>query len=59
MAEEMTRFVRTFVNQERDLRELLVAVDGEIDSTLSDHYDGPAVAAGTWEKVWRQPWEIP
>jgi hypothetical protein len=50
MQEEMYRFFRSFVNSDRDLRELVTASDGEIDRDLAQHYGIPFSGEG-WTPV--------
>lgn len=49
MKEEMSRFFRTFIEQDRDMAELLLATEGEIDARLAAHYDLSGVEG--WETV--------
>ncbi len=47
MREEMQRFFRSFLDNERDLHELLTATEGEIDARLGRHYGIPGVTDWT------------
>lgn len=47
--EEMTRFFRSFVEEDRDMRELLTTTEGEINARLAEHYDLPPVS--DWTRV--------
>lgn len=47
MTEEMRRFFQSFVDRDRDLHELLLATEGEIDARLAAHYGLPAVNGWT------------
>ena len=50
MAEEMHRFINSFVRQPRDLIELLTATEGAIDARLAAHYGVEAPGEG-WTTV--------
>jgi hypothetical protein len=49
MGEEMKRFFGSFIDDERDLRELLTATEGDIDQRLADHYGITGVS--DWQSV--------
>ncbi|RME27697.1 MAG: DUF1592 domain-containing protein, partial [Deltaproteobacteria bacterium] len=47
MKEEMRRFFRSFLHEDRDLHELLLATEGEIDARLAAHYGIDGVTGWT------------
>ena len=49
MHEEMARFFRSFIHEDRELTELLTAQQGEIDARLADHYGVDGVT--DWTEV--------
>lgn len=49
MSEEMERFFRSFIDEERDLHELLLATEGEVNARLAEHYGLDPV--GDWQTV--------
>lgn len=50
MKQEVERFVASFIGSDRDMREMLSAREGEIDSVLAAHYDLPP-PANDWDPV--------